>query len=127
MLDTRAQQQALKTERKKVTKDLRNAEGRCLRLRSRCKELLPAEDLLEVLATRHAWGRQPWQLRRSRRLIGKRAARAPRAERAVLRVGGGRGPVFGNCFSTALLAEPLEAAVGAGLSQSSCGRGEGRR
>ena len=49
--DMRSQQKALKAERKKITKDLRNAEKRRRRLRMRCKEL-PAEDLLEVLAMR---------------------------------------------------------------------------
>eukprot|EP00974_Lingulodinium_polyedra_P004295 403400-Lingulodinium_polyedra.AAC.1 len=51
MLDVRPQQQALKAERKKVTKDLRNVGERRRRLRTRCKELL-AEDRLELLAVR---------------------------------------------------------------------------
>ena len=48
---------ALKAERKRVAKDLRNAEKRRRRLRARCKEL-PAEDLLEVLAMRRVRGEE---------------------------------------------------------------------
>ena len=49
--DMKAKAKALKLEKKRVAKDLRNAEKRRKRLRARCKEL-PAEDLLEVLAMR---------------------------------------------------------------------------
>ena len=41
----------MKNEKKRLAKELRNAEKRRKRLRARCKEL-PAEDLLEVLAMR---------------------------------------------------------------------------
>ena len=47
----RKQSRDLKSERKRLAKDLKNAEKRRKRLRARCKEL-PAEDLLEVLAMR---------------------------------------------------------------------------
>ena len=47
----KAAQKKLKLDRKRVAKELRNAEKRRRRLRARCKEL-PAEDLLEVLAMR---------------------------------------------------------------------------
>eukprot|EP00974_Lingulodinium_polyedra_P074136 7183709-Lingulodinium_polyedra.AAC.1 len=53
MLDTLAQQNALKAEQRKTTEDMRNAEERRRRLRTRCKEL-PAEDLLELLAAARA-------------------------------------------------------------------------
>ena len=43
--DMKAKAKALKLEKKRVAKDLRNAEKRRRRLRARCKELL-AEDLL---------------------------------------------------------------------------------
>ena len=49
--DMKARAKALKVEKKRVAKELRNAEKRRRRLRARCKEL-PAEDLLEVLAMR---------------------------------------------------------------------------
>ena len=49
--DMKAKAKALKLEKKRVAKELRNAEKRRRRLRARCKEL-PAEDLLEVLAMR---------------------------------------------------------------------------
>ena len=49
--DMKAKAKALKQEKKRVAKELRNAEKRRRRLRARCKEL-PAEDLLEVLAMR---------------------------------------------------------------------------
>ena len=49
--DMKAKAKALKLEKKRVAKDLRNAEKRRKRLRARCNEL-PAEDLLEVLAMR---------------------------------------------------------------------------
>ena len=49
--DMKDKAKALKQEKKRVAKDLRNAEKRRRRLRARCKEL-PAEDLLEVLAMR---------------------------------------------------------------------------
>ena len=47
----RKQNRDMKSERKRLAKELRNAEKRRKRLRARCKEL-PAEDLLEVLAMR---------------------------------------------------------------------------
>ena len=49
--DMKAKAKALKLEKKRVAKELRNAAKRRRRLRARCKEL-PAEDLLEVLAMR---------------------------------------------------------------------------
>ena len=49
--DMKARANALKVEKKRVAKELRNAEKRRRRLQARCKEL-PAEDLLEVLAMR---------------------------------------------------------------------------
>ena len=49
--DMKAKTKSLKLEKKRVAKELRNAEKRRRRLRARCKEL-PAEDLLEVLAMR---------------------------------------------------------------------------
>ena len=49
--DMKARAKELKAERKRIAKELRNAEKRRRRLRARCKEL-PAEDLLEVLAMR---------------------------------------------------------------------------
>ena len=51
IIDMKAKAKALKQEKKRVAKELRNAEKRRRRLRARCKEL-PAEDLLEVLAMR---------------------------------------------------------------------------
>lgn len=49
--EMRAQQRALKAEKRKVAQQLRNATKRRRRLRKRSQEL-PAEDLLEVLAMR---------------------------------------------------------------------------
>ena len=49
--DMRAAQKNMKLEKKRLAKDLRNAEKRRRRLRTRAREL-PAEDLLEVLAMR---------------------------------------------------------------------------
>ena len=55
--DMKARAKALKVEKKRVAKELRNAEKRRRRLRARCKEL-PAEDLLEVLAMRRVRGEE---------------------------------------------------------------------
>ena len=49
--DMRKKTRDMKNEKKRLAKELRNAEKRRKRLRARCKEL-PAEDLLEVLAMR---------------------------------------------------------------------------
>ena len=49
--DMKARAKALKVEKKRVAKELRNAEKRRRRLRAKCTEL-PAENLLEVLAMR---------------------------------------------------------------------------
>ena len=66
--DMRSHAKALKAEKKRVAKELRNAEKRRRRLRARCKDL-PAEDLLEVLA-----------MRRVRDEEGERAAESELAE-----------------------------------------------
>ena len=49
--DMRSRQKELRAGKKRLAKELRNAEKRRRRFRARCKEL-PAEDLLEVLAMR---------------------------------------------------------------------------
>ena len=50
--DMRKKTRDMKNEKKRLAKELRNAEKRRKRLRARCKEL-PAGDLPEVLAMRH--------------------------------------------------------------------------